>query len=69
VVADIKHLIGVDLLSHFGLLVGRKHNRLLNEVTSLSEPAQAASSLTRSKTVRGGTTPGSFPPLPRQSYP
>jgi hypothetical protein len=55
VVADVTHIpIGVDFLSHFGLLVHRKYH-LLDEVTSLSAPAQAASSLLRSKTVSGGT--------------
>jgi hypothetical protein len=49
-------LIGVDFLSHFGLLVDCKHNRLLDGVTSLSVQAQAASSLIPSvKTISGGT--------------
>jgi hypothetical protein len=34
VVADVTHpLIGVDFLSHFGLLVDCRNNRLLDEVT------------------------------------
>jgi hypothetical protein len=45
--ADITQLlIGADFLSHFGLLVDCKNNRLLDGVTSLSAPAQAASSQT-----------------------
>jgi hypothetical protein len=41
VVADIQTpVIGVDLLSHFVLLVDCRNNRLLDEVTSLSTPAQ-----------------------------
>jgi cleavage and polyadenylation specificity factor subunit 1 len=57
VVADVTNsLIGVDFLSHFGLLVVCRNNRLLEEVTSLSAPAQAASSLIPSvKTITGGT--------------
>jgi hypothetical protein len=44
--ADVTHpLIGVDFLSHFGLLEDCRNNRLLDVVTSLSVPAQAASSL------------------------
>jgi hypothetical protein len=55
--ADVTHpLISVDFLSHFGLLVDCKHNRLLDEVTSLSVPAQAANSLIPSiNNVSGGT--------------
>jgi hypothetical protein len=49
VVADVTQpLIGVDFLSHFGLLIDCKHNRLLDGVTSLSAPAQAASLRTTS---------------------
>jgi hypothetical protein len=57
VVADVTHpLIGIYILSNFGLLVDCKHNRLLAGVTSLSVPAQAASSLIPSvKTISGGT--------------
>jgi hypothetical protein len=56
-VADVTHpIIGVDFLSHFGLLVDCRNNRLLDGVTSLSVPAQAASALVPSvKTVTGGT--------------
>jgi hypothetical protein len=43
VVADVTQpLIGADFLSHFGLLVDCRNNRLLDGVTSLSAPAQAA---------------------------
>jgi hypothetical protein len=49
-------LIGIYLLSHFGLLVDCKHNRLLDGVTSLSVLAKAASSLISGvKTISGGT--------------
>jgi hypothetical protein len=44
VVADVSQLlIKADFLSHFGLLVDCRNNRLLDGVTSLSTPAQAAS--------------------------
>jgi hypothetical protein len=71
VVADITHpIIGVDFLSHFGLLVDCRNNRLLNGITSLSVPAQAASALVPSvKTDTGGTPIDSiladFPDLTR----
>jgi hypothetical protein len=46
VVADVTQpLIGVDFLSHFGLLVDCRNNCLLDGVTSLSSPAQPANSL------------------------
>jgi predicted aspartyl protease len=46
VVPDIQiPVIGVDLLTHFGLNVDCRNNRLLDRVTSLSIPAQAANSL------------------------
>jgi hypothetical protein len=49
VVADVTQpLIGADFLSNFGLLVDCRNNRLLDGVTSLSEPAQAASLRTAS---------------------
>jgi hypothetical protein len=45
VVADVTQpLIGVDLLSHFGLLVDCRNNHLLDGTTSLSFPAIDASS-------------------------
>jgi hypothetical protein len=50
-------LIGADYLSHFGLLVDCKNNRLLDSVTSLSAHAQAASSRTPSvKVISGGSS-------------
>jgi hypothetical protein len=57
VVADVSQpLIGVDFLSHFGLLVDCRNNRLLDGVTSLSSLAQAANSLIPSiKTISSGT--------------
>jgi hypothetical protein len=43
VVADVQTpIIGVELLSHFGLLVDCRNNRLLDGTTSLSAPGQAA---------------------------
>jgi hypothetical protein len=70
-VANVTHPnTGVEFLSHFGLLVDCRNNRLLDGVTSLSVPAQAASSLVPSvKTVTGGTPIDSilaeFPDLTR----
>jgi hypothetical protein len=57
VVADVTQpIIGVDFLSHFGLLVDCRNNRLLNGVTVLSVPAQAVSTLAPSvKTILSGT--------------
>jgi cleavage and polyadenylation specificity factor subunit 1 len=56
-VTGVTHpIIGVDLLSHFGLLVDCPNNRLLDGITSLSVPAQAASALVPSvKTITDGT--------------
>jgi hypothetical protein len=71
VVANVTHpIIGVDFLSHFGLLVDCRNNRLLDGVTTLSAPAQAASSRVPSvKTITGGTPADSllaeFPDLTR----
>jgi hypothetical protein len=71
VVADVtRPIIGVDFLSHFDLLVDCQNNRLLDLVTSLSVPAQAASALIPSvKTIIGGTPIDSllaeFPDLTR----
>jgi hypothetical protein len=55
--ADVtRPIIGVDFLSHFGLLVDCENNRLLDGVTSLSVPAQATSALIPSvKTIIGDT--------------
>jgi hypothetical protein len=45
VVADVTQpIIGDDFLSHYGLVVDFKYKRLLDSVTSLSAPAQAANS-------------------------
>jgi cleavage and polyadenylation specificity factor subunit 1 len=57
VVADVTHpIIGVDFLLHFGRLVDCRNNRVLDGVTLLSAPAQAASSQVPSvKTITGGT--------------
>jgi hypothetical protein len=71
VVADVTHpLIWADFLSHFGLLVDCRNNRLLDGVTSLSAPAQPASSAIPSvKVISGGTAVDSilseFPDLTR----
>jgi hypothetical protein len=56
-VADVTHpLIGVDVLSHFGLLVDYRNNSLLDEVTSLSAQTKVSSSLFPSvNTITGGT--------------
>jgi hypothetical protein len=70
VVADVTHpLIGVDFLSHFGLLTDCRNNRLLDGV-KLSASAQAASRLFPSvKTISDGTPVDSllaeFPDLTR----
>jgi hypothetical protein len=63
-------IIEVDFLFHFGLLVDCRNNRLLDGVTSLSVPAQAASGLIPSvKTITGDTPIDSlraeFPDLTR----
>ena len=57
VVADIQTpIIGVDLLSFYGLLVDCRHNRLLDGVTSLSAPGSTApSSVPNVKVIAGGT--------------
>jgi hypothetical protein len=56
VVADVTHpIIGVDFISHFGLLVDCRNNRLLGGVTSLYVLAHAASALNPSvKTITDG---------------
>jgi hypothetical protein len=70
-VADVTHpIIGVDFISHFGLLVDCRNNRLLDGITSLSVPAQAANALVPSiKTITDGTPIDSilaeFPDLTR----
>jgi hypothetical protein len=71
VVADVtRPNIGVDFLSHFGLLVDCRNNRLLDGTTLLSVQAQEASTLIPSvKTIIGDTPIGSllaeFPDLTR----
>jgi hypothetical protein len=70
VVTDITHpIIGVDFLSHFGLLMNCRNNRSLDGVTSLSAPAQAASARIPSVKI-SDTTPvdsllAGFPDLSR----
>jgi hypothetical protein len=70
-VADVTHpLIGINLLSHFGVLVDCKYDRLLDRVTSLSVPAQATSSLIPSvKTINGGTPLNSLLAKHRNRHP
>jgi hypothetical protein len=71
IVADVTQpTIGVDFLSHFGLLVDCRKNGPLDGVTSLSVPAKASSALIPSvKTITGGTPIDSllieFPDLTR----
>ncbi|XP_023709605.1 uncharacterized protein LOC111865653, partial [Cryptotermes secundus] len=71
VVADVPHpIIGVDFLSHFGLLVDCRNNRILDGVTTLSAPASAANALIPSvKTISSNTPIDSllteFPDLTR----
>jgi hypothetical protein len=73
VVVDITQpLIGADFLSHCGLLADCKNNRLLDAVTSLSVPAQAASSQTPSVNIISGgssvdTRLSEFPDLIRST--
>jgi hypothetical protein len=58
VVADVTHpIIGVDFLSHFGLLVDCRNNRILDGITTLSAPASAADTLIPSvKTISNNTS-------------
>jgi hypothetical protein len=54
-------IIGVDLLSHYGLLVNCRNNRLLDGVTSLSTPGLTAPpSVPSVKTIAGGMPPDSL---------
>jgi len=54
-------IIGVDLLSHYGLLVDCRNNRLLDGVTSLSTPGLIAPpSVPSVKIIAGGTPPDSL---------
>jgi cleavage and polyadenylation specificity factor subunit 1 len=59
VIADVElPIIGVDLLSHYGLLVDCRNNRLLDGVTSLSTPGLIAPPAVPSvKVIAGGTPP------------
>jgi hypothetical protein len=58
VVADVtQSLIGSDFLSHYGLMVDCKEKRLLDGVTSLSAPAQAANWRIRRVKLISASTP------------
>jgi len=58
VVVDVQvPIIGVDLLSHYGLLVDCRNNRLLDGLTSLSTPGFNAPPSVPSVKVIGGGTP------------
>ena len=51
-------IIGVDLLSHYGILVDWRNNHLLEGVTSLSTPGLITPLSIRSvKLIAGGTPP------------
>jgi hypothetical protein len=58
-VADLElPIIGVDLLSHYGLLVDCRNNRLLDGITSLSTPGLIATpSFPIVKVIAGGRPP------------
>jgi hypothetical protein len=62
VIADVDlPIIGVDLLSHYGLLVDCRNNHLLDGVTSLSTPGLIAPpSVPSIKVIAGGTSPDSL---------
>ena len=62
VVADVQiPIIGMDLLSHYGLLVNCSCNCLLDGVTSLSTPGLTAPpSIPSVKVIAGGMPPDSF---------
>jgi len=62
VIADVGlPIIGVDLISHYGLLVDCRNNRLLDGVTSLSTPGLVAPpSVPSVKIIAGGTPPDSL---------
>ena len=69
--ADVTHpIIGAYFLSHFGLLVDCRDNRILDGVTTLSAPASAADALIPSvKTIISDTPANNilkeFPDLTR----
>jgi hypothetical protein len=71
VVADVTHpIIGVDFLSHFGLLVDCRNNRLLDGVTSLYASAKTAGKHIPSVKTISNNTPvdnllAEFPDLTR----
>jgi hypothetical protein len=62
VIADVQRpIIGIDLFSHYGLLIDCRHNRLLNGVTSLSTPGSIApTSVPSVNVIAGGTPPDSL---------
>jgi hypothetical protein len=62
VIADLElPVIGVDLLSHYGLLFYCRKNRPLDGVTSLSTPGLIAPQAVPSvKFVAGGTPPENY---------
>jgi cleavage and polyadenylation specificity factor subunit 1 len=62
VVADVQlPIIGVDLLSHYGLLVDCRNKCLLDGVTSLSTPGLITPvSIPSVKVIAGGTPPDSL---------
>jgi hypothetical protein len=73
VVADVQiTIIGVDLLANFSLLVDCHKNRILDGITSLSAPAQTASTRFPSVKPIGSSAPtddlfAEFPDLTRPS--
>ena len=62
VIADLYlPIIGLDLLSHYGLLVDCRNNRLLDGFTSLSAPGLIAPpSVPSVKVIAGGAPPDSL---------
>jgi hypothetical protein len=58
IIADVTQpLIGADFLTHFGLLVDCRNNRQLDNVISLSTPAQAVSlRISSIKVIKTGTS-------------
>jgi hypothetical protein len=62
VTADVELLIiGLDLLSQYGLIVDCRNNRLLDGVTSLSTPGLITpTSVSSVKVIAGGTPPDSL---------
>jgi len=66
VIADVDlPIIGVDMLSHYGLPVDCRNNRLLDEVTSLSTPGLIAPlSVPSVKVIAGGTASDTLGGIP-----